>query len=235
MQFARHVKTYFFAVMLACSSYATNSHAGFFDNLADAFDFSKQRLEAYQKVTDKSLVDQFYFLSEDGKEEGLNKELDVKAKGFQFQKLSLSSFTVRQPMYQTGNFKSMMSAMEVYSYSPLNDEVAQRYVAFAKSRNSVVKLYKPALGEMINSMLDQHFYLQHDKNTSEWIGLDNALIEYAPNGQIVSAMTRSHQAVGNIGVSSHQYLNIYFGAGNAQYLENKIGNRYFADNFIREL
>lgn len=235
MQFARHVKTHLFAVMLVCSGYAANSHAGFFDNLANVFDFSKQRLEVYQKITDKSLVDQFYFLSEDGKEEGLNKELGVKAKGFEFQKLSPSSFTVRQPMYQAGNFQSMMKAMDAYSYSPLNDEVAQRYVAFAKSRNNVVKLYKPALGEMINSMLQQNFYLQHDKNTSEWIGLDNVLIEYAPNGQIVSVMTRSHQAVGNIGVNSHQYLNIYFGAGNSQYLENKIGNRDFADNFIREL
>ncbi len=67
------------AVLIACATYTPFASAGLFDSitsgLANVFDFSKQKLETYKQTTDKQLLDQFYFLSEDGKEEGLNKEL----------------------------------------------------------------------------------------------------------------------------------------------------------------
>jgi hypothetical protein len=212
--------------------------AGLFDNitsgLANAFDFSKQKLETYKQATDKPLLDQFYYLSEDGKEEGLNKELTGKTKSFEFQKVTPSSLTVRQLMYREGNMQSVMQAMNRYTYSPMSDEYGQRYVAFAQSRGNVVKLYKPALGSQLNQMFPQNFYLRHDdRNTAEWIGVDNALVEYSPSGQIVSVMTRSHQATISIGVQSYQYINLYFGAGNAQIIENRIANQNFENNFIR--
>ncbi|ADL55481.1 SHOCT domain-containing protein [Gallionella capsiferriformans] len=226
------------AALIVCGTYTPLASAGLFDSItsgiANAFDFSKQKLETYKQTTDKQLLDQFYYLSEDGKEEGLSKELAGKTKSFEFQKLTPSSLTVRQLMYREGNMQSVMQAMSRYTYSPMSDEYGQRYVAFAQSRGNVVKLYKPALGSLLNQMFAQNFYLRHDdRNTAEWIGVDNALVEYSPSGQIVSVMTRSHQATISIGVQSYQYINLYFGAGNAQIIENRIANQNFENNFIR--
>lgn len=231
------LKAILFTAVLVCASYAPIASAGLFDTitsgLANVFDFSKQKLEAYKQTTDKPLLDQFYFLSEDGKEEGISKEVVGKTKAFEFQKLTPSSLTVRQLMYREGNMQSVMQAMSRYNYSPMDDVIGQRYVAFAQSRGNVVKLYKPALGALLNQLMAQNFYLQHDKNTAEWIGVDNVLIEYSPTGQIVSLMTRSHQAIVSLGVQSYQYINLYFGSGNAQVIENRMANSNFDNNFIR--
>lgn len=232
------LKSILSAALIACATYTPFASAGLFDSIssgiANAFDFSKQKLEAYKQTTDKQLLDQFYYLSEDGKEEGLNKDLAGKTNSFEFQKLTPSSLTVRQLMYREGNMQSVMQAMSRYTYSPMSDEYGQRYIAFAQSRGNVVKLYKPALGSLLNQMFTQNFYLRHDdRNTAEWIGVDNALVEYSPSGQIVSVMTRSHQAMISIGVQSYQYINLYFGAGNAQIIENRIANQNFENNFIR--
>lgn len=231
------LKSILSAALIACATYAPFASAGLFDSItsgiANAFDFSKQKLDAYKLTTDKQLVDQFYYLSADGKDEGLNKELTGKTKSFEFQKLTPSSLTVRQLMYREGNMQSVMQAMSRYNYSPMDDEIGQRYVAFAQSRGNVVKLYKPALGAQLNQIFAQNFYLQHDKNTAEFVGSDNVLIEYSPSGQIVSVMTRSHQAIISIGVQSYQYINLYFGSGNVQVIENRIANQSFENNFIR--
>lgn len=225
-----------FAVVSA--AYVPVCSAGLFDSLssglAAAFDTSKKKLEVYQKSSDKALVDQFYFLSEDGKEEGLNKEFAQNAKEFEFQQLSVDSFTLRKLMYREGNMGSVVQGMRGYNYSPVSDEIGKRYIAFASSRGNVVKIYKPTLGNLINSMLAQHFYLRHDdRNTAEWIGVDNALVEYSTDGKMVSVMTKSHQANITMGVNSYQYTNIYFGNQITQLLENKIGNNEFDNNFLR--
>lgn len=212
--------------------------AGLLDSLssglAAAFDTSKKKLELYQKSSDKALLDQFYFLSEDGKEESLNKELVQNSKEFEFQQVSVNSVTLRKLMYREGNMGSVVQGMRGYNYSPMSDEVGKRYIAFASARGNVVKIYKPTLGNLINSMLAQHFYLQHDdRNTAEWIGVDNALVEYSSDGKMISVMTKSHQANITMGVNSYQYTNIYFGNQITQLLENKIGNNEFENNFLR--
>jgi hypothetical protein len=212
--------------------------AGILDSLTtglkSVFDTSKQKIEKYKNVADKQLVDQFYYLSDDGKEEGLNKDFAQNAKGFELQQLSPTSLTLKRLMYRNSNMGSVVQYMRSYNYSPLDDEIGKRYVAFASSRGNVVKLYKPELGGKINTILAQYFYMPHDnKSTIEWVGLDNALVEYSPDGQIVSVMTKSHQAVISFGADTTQYTNIYFGAGNARVLENQLGNNEFENNFLR--
>ncbi|MET3139464.1 hypothetical protein AAKU61_003845 [Undibacterium sp. GrIS 1.2] len=229
------LKSIIISAFLICISYSPIASAGIFDGIAAAFDFPKKRLESYSKVADKQLVDQFYYLSEDGKIEGLNKELASKARGFEFKKISPSTLTLQRYMFKAGNMQEIVQTMNTYSYSPLSDEIGRRYVAFANSRGNVVKLYKPALGNILNQMFVQNFALEHAKNTAEWIGLDNALIEFTSTGQIVSVMTRSHQAIINIGVNSIQFINLYFGKANAQVIENRIANNNFENNFIRVL
>lgn len=181
------------------------------------------------------MVDAFYFLSQDGKEEGPNKELAAADPTLRISNLSISSITIKKALYSEGNMQSIYGAMNSYSFATDSDEIGKRYIAVAKARGNTVKLFKPALGLTINRMFNQNFYLQHDQNTAEWIDRDNVLIEYDSNGNIISFMTRSHQAIANVGANSFRYVNIYCGDGNTQILENKIGNAEFADNLIREI
>jgi hypothetical protein len=137
-------------------------------------------------------------------------------------------------MYREANLQIVVQAMRGYAYSPMDDEIGQRYITLAQSRGNSIKLYKPALGGLLNKMLNQNFRLPRgDKGTYEWINSDNVLIEYSPSGQIVSVMTRSHQASVSFGVNSYQYTNFYFGPATGRYIENHIANQNFENNFIR--
>lgn len=221
--------------VLASVTFTSTATAGFFDKLGDMFDMSKSRLETYGKVQDKTMVDAFYSLSQDGKVEGPNKELASADPSLEISNLSGSSLTIKKALYTEGNMQSIYGAMNAYSFATDSDEIGKRYIAVAKARGNTVKLFKPSLSLTINRMFNQNFYLRHDQNTAEWIDRDNVMIEYDSNGKIISFMTRAHQAIVNIGANSFRYVNIYFGDGNTQILENKIGNSEFADNLIREI
>lgn len=224
------LKTAILTAVLACSSaYAPFASAGFLD----AFDSSKQKLTAYQASEDKALVDHFYYLSEDGKQEGVNKDIDTSKDAFKLKQASPASLTFSRPLYRGDRLGDIGGEMREYADSPLNDVFGRRYVAFASSRGNTVKMYKPALGKIINGMYKQYFEFSPAPNVADWIGIDNPLIEYSPGGAIVSVMTRSHQAIYNFTARSYQYINIYFGANSAQFLENKIANHFYTDNFLR--
>lgn len=212
---------------------------GLFDTLknaiSDALDTSKTKLANYQKTGDKQLVDHFYFISDDGKLHGLNREFLEQNSGFELRTATSFSLTFKRKMLSDSNMDSVSRTMRQYLYSTTDDIIGKRYIALAHSRGNSVKLYKPALGQIINSQLNQNFYLQPARNTVQWIGLDNVLIETAPNGGIVSVLTRSHQAVTTIGVDSYQYVNIYFGQTIRQLLENDVPNNQFTNNLIRTI
>lgn len=203
------------------------------NNLADAFDTSKTRVEIYKQATDKPLLDQFLYISEDGKTQALNKELASVDAKFEFVKFSNSSVTLKQRLFNENNMAMMLNRMRMYTYDATDDSVARRYISFANARGNSVKLYKPALGAKINKILNQNFDFSPDKGIAAWIDLDNALIESNGAGGIVSIMTRSHQANTTIGVRSYQYTNIYFGKIAAQIIENNIPNSDFGNNLIR--
>jgi hypothetical protein len=120
-----------------------------------------------------------------------------------------------------------------YTYSVTDDLFGKKYIEVANSRGNTVKLYKPKLGAIINKQFEQNFRFTTVGKFVNWIDRDNVMIEYSPNGEIISFMTRSHQATTNVGVDDDQYVNIYFGKGNAQFLENKIANNEFDNNFLR--
>jgi hypothetical protein len=220
------------ALLALCTiTFAPIASAGLF---GDLFDRSKARLETYSKVQDKVLVDAFYSLSEDGKTEGLNKDLATADKTIELSGFSASSITIKKSLFREGNMQSIMGDMNAYTFATDSDDIGKTYIATAKARGNSIKIFKPAIGATINRMFNQNFYLQHDKNTAEWIDRDNVMIEYDSTGKIISFMTRSHQVIVNMGANSSRYVNIYFGA-NTQVLENKVGNSIFSDNLIREI
>jgi hypothetical protein len=224
--------------MVICfASFQISNAQGLFDSLKkgieNVFDMSKKRLDTYKATTDKPLLDQFYFLSLDGKSEGINESLKKTDDRFELANVTSSTVTLKKPMLREGNMASVVQLMQRYSFDPLEDAVAKRYVSFANSRGSSVKLYRPALGAKINSTLGIYFSLIRDRNTAEWINVDNLLVEHSAEGKVLSFLTRSHQASVTIGVNSYQYVNIFFGRANGQFLENSISNAEMENNLIR--
>lgn len=225
-------------IAAACLLFVSTSHSqGFLDGLRDgisnALDQSKSRINLYNQCLDKNLLDQFYFLSEDGKQQSVSPKISSENKNFELVQTSISHLTLRQIIFRESSMMSVTQGMRSYSYDSTEDIVGKIYISFANERGNIVKIYKPALNGKINRLFNQNFKLNHARNTSEWLNLDNALIETSPDGKIISALTRSHQAIVNIGATSHQYINIYFGKPNSQAIENSIKNSEFTNEFIR--
>lgn len=215
-------------LLLSFAVYSSQASAGF---LGDLFDVSGSRLKKYESVLDKELVDAFYTLTPDGKTEGPVE--DVAKAGFTLEQLTKSTISVYKPIFRESSMSYVVSDMNNYSYDSSSDILAQKYITFVKGRGNVVKLYRPKMGKIINSLFNQPF--QPMQQTAEWYDLDNALIEYDKAGSPVSFMARAHQARTTFGVDSYQYTTIYFGKGNCRHLENNIKNSDLQDYVIREL
>lgn len=224
-------KHYCQIILLSVTALAVSeSSAGFLDDL---FDQSKSRLETYNNVSDKALVDSFYVISPDGQKFGLSSDLEAPKSPFSFKALNAGSISFERDEGSESNMASVIGNMNRYSYDASADALAVKYIENAKSRGNLVKLYRPAMGNLINRLFKHPF--EHDKNTREWYDLDNALIEFDKSGRPISFMVRAHQAYVLIGARVRQFTTIYFGTGNARHLENSINNSMFQESFIREL
>ena len=110
------------------------SYAGIFDGiknaLDNALDMSTYRRDIYKSAEDKKLVDEFYFISEDGKEQGVAKSLTEQS-DYRFIKLAPNQLTFSN-LYYKGYLDQAERVMSAYSYSPL-DVIGKRYVALANA------------------------------------------------------------------------------------------------------
>ena len=211
------------------------AHAGILDDLkgavSNALDTSKADLKRYESVEDKQLVDSFYYISADGKEQSVAKDI-LAVRKYKLVKLTNDSLTISD-FFKKQSMYSLVQDMRSYSFDPL-DVFGKRYVALANSRGNQVRQYKPALGGMLNSMLKQHMmFTQPAPNIATWLDVDNVLAEYSPSGALVSVMTRAHQAVDQITATSDQYIHFYFGKDLMRIIENRVSNRTLDDNFQR--
>jgi len=221
----------FFAAVAATAAFVASSsaHAGLFDNLD--FSGSKRRLETYSKVLDKQLVDHFYWMADDGKKEGLNEKFANTL--YTFRNLTEGSLTVRKPYFVGDNLAEMSREMREFGKTPMDDEMGREYIAFAKARGNTVHLYKPAMGAEMSRFFDNHFEFKPDSNIRNYFKSENALIEVAPDGRIVSLQMRAHQAIFNFTARSYQYVTLVFGKDYMTMFENKIPNSFKAEHFLR--
>ena len=224
-------RKFFILTLASClvAAHCSIATAGFFDDLDQSN--NQARLITYGQVKDKSLVNYFYSISEDGKIEALNSAIPLTS-GYKFRHLSEGALTLRRQIFKANNLREIQSEMSRYAMSPMDDVIGQRYVAFAYSRGNTVRQYKPALSVALNSMFAQHFQFT-GRDVINFFDIENALIEFSPDQKIVSAMTRSHQALGGYETRSWQYINIIFGSGNTNLIENKLSNNFFDNNFQR--
>lgn len=236
------IKIYAFAISATMFLTSTPAFAGFFDDIkasvSGAVDNLNQmaaqsRAREYEAVEDKKMVESFYSRGSDDQKGDVIPELKKSFPNLKMVKLTPVSITFAYDIYSADNMQSMSAQMSTYTYATQDDALGKKYIEVAQARGSVVKNYRPQLSKSINRIFDQHFIFTTVPHTAEWIDKDNVLIEYSPNGSIVSFMTRAHQASTGFGVISKQYTNIYIGKANAQILENKISNNEFENNFLR--
>lgn len=111
------------------------------------------------------------------------------------------------------------------------DQIAQIFIATAKARGDTVRLYKSPVNKTINSILAEerisNYYVANRYD------LDPALIEFSPDGRVVSALVRVAKVGRNIATLDGIFCSrIYFGT-NKTLMENHLGNRFLDDNLIQ--
>lgn len=110
------------------------------------------------------------------------------------------------------------------------DEVALKYIETAKSRGNTVKQFKSPVNTAIFKMF------RDPDDTPKAIAVlsdrDPALIEFSPEGRVISALTRVSKAASNMAtVRRHYFSRIYLDPNN-RWIENNLSNRLLEDNLI---
>jgi hypothetical protein len=198
--------------------------AGEASNLLEKM-FSGKQVDSIAEVQDKEIVKAFYSISNSGKIEKLNPELFQK----KYSSLIDKDCIAFKRLY-IGFSKSPVS------YSDESNEIVSKYIATAKARNDIVRLYKPAMGKMIHKLFRDPYVTGHRQGEGIFHTIyknDRALIEFDTSGRIVSFMTRVN-AIPDTGDNVFQYTAIYMGIRNGRHLENKIPNSTFQENLIKE-
>jgi len=224
-------------LMAACVAATPAAHAqGFFGDLAAGLQKlvskPKPSKESFEAASERVLISAFCELDPNGKEAILKAEFAKPALTALYA-ITPYSMTMRERSFSEGNMSDASATMRRYSASPLDDPIGQQYIQTAAARGNVVKLYRPSLGGALNRFLKQGY--ETCSSCVEWLGLDNALIEHAQDGSIVSIFTRSHQGNTTVGVAVYRYTNIYYGPEIGRVVENRISQKVLEDSLIRTL
>jgi len=192
---------------------------------------AENRLNAYSSVQDKNLVDSMYEISQDGKTH--NAIASVASDGYIFEEISSSVLVLKKDLFRTNNMGEMASAMYSYSYDSESDSLSKTYINMAIKRGNIVKVFKPKMTKVVNSIFKQPF--KSMEASAEWYDRDVTLIEFDSTARPVSILTRAHQAQTSLGVNSYLYASVLSGSANMRYFENKVPNSIFEDTLLREL
>jgi hypothetical protein len=195
---------------------------------------AERHRNTYASQSDKGLATSFYALADNGRKEVLEPSLAKSEYVLQAANVESLHFKRRWISHEQ-NWRTAQDKMDTYSRSVLDDPVTQKYLEVARSRGNVVRLYRPALGSKVNALFKQYHLLQPDKNTKEWYGIDNALVEYGPAGQVLSVLTKSYQGVATLGVFIDEYVHVYYGPRVSRHVENSISNTAFNERYLRDL
>ncbi len=187
------------------------------------------RLEKYQLVEDKPLIDALYTLANDGSHEAASPS--IQASGYTLEDLTATKIVFKKAMYRTHNMSEMATKMAAYQGDSENDTLSRAYFEQANQRGHHVKIYSTSLAKTINSVFKQPF--QPMQHTVEWYDRDALFIEFDAVQLPVSVLVRAHQAQTSVGIHSHLYTSIYFGSANMRLLESKIQNVLFENHLLR--
>lgn len=188
----------------------------------------------YLGLPDKTVVEPFYSVSTDGAQE-INP--GIAAAGFGVLSLDNVHLVLEKKMFHTGDETEMYNKMMSDYYSDaISDSVTKTYIASAKKRGNIVRLYSPKLTAWVNELVQQvtHF----DVGFNGWRmynQAENVLIESKPDGELFSILTRSHQSHVTVGVTSYMYPQIIFGKPVLRRFENTVTHKALENLYIRDL
>jgi len=188
----------------------------------------------YLGLADKTVVEPFYSISADGIQV-VNPE--ITDAGFEVLSLDNVHLVLKKKMFHTGDETEMYNKMMTYYFSDANsDSVAKTYIASAKKRGNIVRLYRPKLTAWVNTLVQEvtHFNVTY-VGWRMYDQAENVLIESRPDGELFSILTRSHQSHVTVGVTSYMYPQIIFGKPVLRRFENTVTHKALDDLYIRDL
>lgn len=192
---------------------------------------AENRKKRYEAIPDKTLVDAFYVMLEDGKKESPTPAL-VQA-GYRLKDVNLGMLTLSRRMDTDKPIETASSIMRSYVPDADTDPVAAVYVAVCKGRGNTVKAYKPVFAGKLSRLYN--LPVVPGQRTAEWYGSDLAFIEWSPEGRVVSLLLHAFQSSVSLGEMLHRYSMVIFGPTNTRHVENQIRNSEFADFELRSL
>lgn len=157
------------------------------------------------------------------------------AQDFAFVKLTHGSLTFKRLYYKADEPDLIRRQMAYFRDTPLDDDLGKQYIAFASSRGNTVSMYRPPMTERLMRLFDPQFSFRPAYNIINYTNVENALIERAPDGAMVSLMMRGHQSIYNFTARSYQYTTFVFGHEYMRLLENRMSNSFIADTYIRDV
>lgn len=192
---------------------------------------AENRKKRYEAIPDKTLVDAFYVMLEDGKKESPTPAL-VQA-GYRLKDLNLGMLTLSRRMDTDKPIETASSIMRSYVPDADTDPVAAVYVAVCKGRGNTVKAYKPVFAGKLSRLYN--LPVAPGQRTAEWYGSDLAFIEWSPEGRIVSLLLHAFQSSVSLGEMLHRYSMVIYGPTNTRHVENQVRNSEFTDFELRTL
>ncbi len=194
---------------------------------------AQSNIKRYNAVEDKYLVDKFYILSADGLKGEVPKSL--KKEGWKYVRLYYDDMLClrKRDTYQPAT-ELLSDYLKYYVSTSLTDGVAKRYIKAVKDRGNYIKVYKYGMTSYIAKILPNPFDLGY-KYEIPLVNMDNVLIEYDKNGNVVSALVRYHTIDTSAGYLMEQHACLYFGRRNTQDIENRLSNSVFKEFYLKTI
>jgi hypothetical protein len=192
--------------------------------------FGRMHIDNISQAEDKDIVKIFFKVSPTGTIEGWLPEL--AGKNSYLIALEKDGFCVERSVLRLLRRSPDPKDIKPF-YEEDSDDIAQKYIAMAKTRNNVVRLYKPKMGAIVSRLFKKPFAnkVSHERN-SVWYDRNRVLMEFDKSGKIVSVLVRAMFEPENY---IYQYSTLYFGDNVDRHLVNNIKNSAFQEYFIKEL
>lgn len=123
------------------------------------------------------------------------------------------------------------------NFDPTADEVGKLYIQAAKSRGSVVKMYRPGINKKLIKIVSFSGAgaLGYNETYSKFSDWDFALIEFSLDGRMLSALSRQQQIYTNASPYLQDMFSVIIYDSGIRILEQNVGNMELANEFVRDV
>jgi hypothetical protein len=176
------------------------------------------------ETKDSEMVKAFVKVSPAGFIDGLSPDLQ----NFRLVELQKSRLCIERRVLQFKFSKEKDPVLKTFREED-SDDIAKKYIATAKARTHVVRLYKPGMSVIVSKLFNNAYIV--NRNNASYQN-NRVLMESDQSGKIVSILIRAMYRPDNY---VYQYSTIYFGDGVDRNLTDRVNNSVFQEHFIKEL